>query len=192
VCQPFGSYRWQALPQTVEVTTPKAIICRIQEIAPSQLFAKKPVPALSATQVISVASMLTCPICMDLVQRPIELPCKMYVCSSCLIDWIKITLRLKCPCCYTATDLQHKDIKSAPELVLHLLCDVMVCCPTCSKDVKGSEYNTHKCSEQLDNTQQLRVTAETVNQLLCNATSNTIQIPTGGRVSYISSNAQVI
>eukprot|EP00731_Ephydatia_muelleri_P014658 Em0008g378a len=40
----------------------------------------------------------------------------------------------ECPCCYTTSDLQPEDLKSAPDLVVKLLSDIAVQCPSCKKD----------------------------------------------------------
>eukprot|EP00731_Ephydatia_muelleri_P035983 Em0187g6a len=60
----------------------------------------------------------------------------------------------ECPCCYTTSDLQPEDLKSAPDLVVKLLSDIAVQCPSCKKDVIARNYNTHKCSPQI-NTQNM-------------------------------------
>eukprot|EP00731_Ephydatia_muelleri_P009711 Em0005g297a len=84
----------------------------------------------------------------------------------------------ECPCCYTTSDLQPEDLKSAPDLVVKLLSDIAVQCPSCKKDVIARNYNTHKCSPQI-NTQSM-IAAEVITQLFESTSSNTIQLQTGG------------
>ena len=63
------------LSLTREVQKPrKAIMHKIEELAPPEMFKRKSVPSLLATQVVSVAGTVTCLYCLDLLQQPIELP----------------------------------------------------------------------------------------------------------------------
>ena len=69
--------------------------------------------------------------------------------------------------------LCFNDLKSAPDLVVKLLSDISVRCPSCKKDVIARNYNTHECSPQINT--QFKEAAEIINQLFQNTPSNTIQ-----------------
>ena len=86
---------------------------------------------------------VTYPICLDILHQPIELPCHAYVCSGCLTEWIRVTVQLKCPCCYSITSLQLAKLKQPPELIIRLLGDIMAHCTSCETDVVARAYNTH-------------------------------------------------
>ena len=176
--------RWHSSPQTImtEMITPRAIIQVIEKLAPPAVITREPRPLLVASEVLSMADTLSCPICLEILNQPIELPCRVYVCCTCLVQHIKTSLCLKCPCCYTTSDLQPEDLKSAPDLVVKLLSDIAVQCPSCKKDVIARNYNTHKCSPQI-NTQSM-IAAEVITQLFESTSSNTIQLQTGGTVTH--------
>ena len=93
---------------------------KIEELAPTELFTRKPLPSLLAAQVITVAV--------------VPGLCQTYLC---LVHLVNVTSRLKYPCCYIATDIQPKELRSVSDLVLRLLRDVMTCCSSCSKDVRA-------------------------------------------------------
>ena len=69
-----------------------------------------------------------------MLHQPIELPCHAYVCSWCLMEWICVTVRLKCPCCYSVTSLQPDELIQPPELIIRLLGDIMVHCTSSGTD----------------------------------------------------------
>ena len=64
-----------------------------------------------------------------LLHRPIQLPCHAYVCGWCLKEWICVTVRLKCSCCYSVTSLQLAELKQYVQLrgdiVMHCGTDVV-------------------------------------------------------------------
>lgn len=84
VCKPFHTLRWQGTfkPGWTKGYTPKALITLIEALAPPPVVASHPYPALAHVQVIStsVMNMLMCPICIAVLQQPIQLPCHMCVC----------------------------------------------------------------------------------------------------------------
>ena len=36
-------------------------------------------------------------------------------------------------------------VQPAPDLTQRLLCDVMVSCDTCNRDVRAGDYDSHEC-----------------------------------------------
>ena len=73
--------------------TPKAVIEHIDEIAPEQL----------STCSTTTHPSLVCPICMEVLQSPVELPCGQHVCSACCKKHIVFSGQTRCPCCYHQT-----------------------------------------------------------------------------------------
>ena len=55
---------------------------------------------------------LTCPICMEVVDQPIELTtCSTLVCAKCLCDWLRNSF--SCPCCYSPHMTDFSTIRPA-------------------------------------------------------------------------------
>ena len=103
---------------------------------PPAIITKVLVLSVSTKQILSMVDAVKCPSCLYMLHQPIELPCHAYaVCSSCLKEWIRVTVRLKCPCCYSVTSLQPAELIQPPELIIRLLGDIMVHCTSCGTDV---------------------------------------------------------
>eukprot|EP00731_Ephydatia_muelleri_P022320 Em0014g911a len=82
-------------------------------------------PQLASTQVLSVMDLLTCPICKGMLSQPLKLHCNAVVCAKSIADSIATS--------------------PAPDLTQRLLCDVMVSCDTCNRDVRAGDYDSHEC-----------------------------------------------
>ena len=73
-------------------------------------------------------------------------------------------------------------VQPAPDLTQRLLCDVMVSCDTCNRDVRAGDYDSHEChrlgviEEQCASKVIRRILSE-------NTKDNIMQIKTGGTVS---------
>ena len=70
-------------------------------------------------------------------------------------------------------------VQPAPDLTQRLLCDVMVSCDTCNRDVRAGDYDSHRLGvieEQCASKVIRRILSE-------NTKDNIIQIKTGGTVS---------
>ena len=144
----------------------------IDALVPPAMITKVPMPSVSTKQMLSVVDAVMCPICLDMLQQPIELPCHAYVCDWCLKEWICVTLRLKCPCCYSVTSLQPAELKQPPELIIWLLGDIMVHCKFCGAEVAARAYNTHHCS--LHNKSEVMVASQVVYEILQSSSTCTI------------------
>ena len=117
----------------------------IDALAPPAIITKVPMPSVSTKQILSIVDSLS-PICLDMLHQPIELPCHAYFCIWCLKEWIRVTVRLKCPCCYSVTSLQLAELKQPSELIIQLLGDIMVHCTSCGTDVARA-YNVRHCGQ---------------------------------------------
>lgn len=53
---------------------------------------------------LTVSDENTCPICMDVYEEPIVLPCVHMFCGSCYMDWVKNSKKYNCPTCRQPVD----------------------------------------------------------------------------------------
>ena len=61
-----------------------------------------------------------CPLCLGVLERPLELGCGKVVCASCCCRWVQINNNLSCPCCDTHF-LDREGVKPPSEGFLQLL-----------------------------------------------------------------------
>ena len=75
--------------------TPNMIIARINSIAPPPIISPEhpfPRPPLSNDNLsVSVLNQLECPLCVDILAQPIQLPCSTLACTQCIIQWVVTT-----------------------------------------------------------------------------------------------------
>ena len=45
-------------------------------------------------------NLLECPICLEILSQPIELPCSFLACAEYVIEWLKVSGTVLCPCCH--------------------------------------------------------------------------------------------
>ena len=136
-------------------------------------------PQLASTQVLSVMDLLTCPICKGMLSQPLKLHCNAVVCAKCIADSIATSASTQCPCCEDAVNLVPGSVQPAPDLTQRLLCDVMVSCDTCNRDVRAGDYDSHECHRLGE-----RCASKVIRRILSeNTKDNIMQIKTGGTVS---------
>ena len=117
-----------------------------------------------------------------MLSQPLKLHCNAVVCAKCIADSIATSASTQCPCCEDAVNLVPGSVQPAPDLTQRLLCDVMVSCDTCNRDVRAGDYDSHEChrlgiiEEQCASKVIRRILSE-------NTKDNIIQIKTGGTVS---------
>ena len=161
-------------------SSPANIVQHIKAIAPPKIIQNPNQPPLATTQVLSAIDELMCPICLDVLGQPIQLPCDRLVCATCLIEWIHLTATF-CPCCHSTTPLDTKNVKPASRMVQLLLHDVMVCFRTCDRSIKTIEYDSHCCTDVTR--QEMQLVSKVVHKMLDASKENVIHINTGGTVS---------
>ena len=162
---------------------PTVIIDHIRSIAPplsvSSLHVHK-------TQTVSAIEHLKCPVCLEILSQPVEMPCRALVCASCVISWLITSACSKCPCCFSDTPLDPASINPAPSLILKLLGEVLVCCPVCNTSVNVGVLDMHQCTPQVQSvSKDLQVTSTVIQELLSKSPDNVLEIPTGGTVSHL-------
>ena len=161
---------------------PSVLIDHIKSIAPRT----SPLPQPSETQTLSAIDHLKCPVCLEILSQPVQLPCQSLVCASCVTGWLTVSASSQCPCCFSDTALDPGSINPAPSLILQLLGDVLVDCPTCKVCVKSRSFGEHQCTPQPKrvNQDELQVTSSVIHQLLSESPENLVEIPTKGTVSH--------
>ena len=140
-------------------------------------------PALAPTQVISVIDLLTCPMCKGMLSQPLKLHCDVVVCAKCVVDAITTSASARCPCCEDAVNLLPSSVQPASDIIQRLLCDVIILCETCNRDVRAGDYDSHEC--QKSGVLEVQMACKVIRRILSESTSdNILQIKTGGTVSY--------
>ena len=135
---------------------------------------------------MSAIDHLTCPVCLEILSQPVQLPCQSLVCASCVTRWLTVSASSQCPCCFSNISLDPGSINPAPSLILQLLRDVLVDCPTCKVCVMSRSFGEHQCTPQPKQVNQddLQVTSSMIHQLLPESPENLVEIPTKGTVSH--------
>ena len=119
----------------------RALITHTLAIAPASLC---PHPVQYAENSSLPLTELSCPICTDIVQRPVELTaCSSVVCCECFVRWLHITEDTKCPCCYGGHLQDFSTVKKATPLFQKVLGGVQVICQQCTGVVKLDCYKEH-------------------------------------------------
>ena len=119
--------------------TPKTVLSHATKTAPTALVPlDDPDPRLHQHTTIP-----RCPICTQLLERPIELGCGTIICLGCCTNWIQFHHPpLSCPCCYLQLDSEH--IRPPPPLIVTLLQGLLVhCMRGCGKIVQLGQYEEH-------------------------------------------------
>ncbi len=84
---------------------------------------------------ISPHSFSNCPVCLEIVDRPIELKCGSgsLVCADCLCKWLHVSQTTSCPCCYSDHLNDLDSIHPPTEMTLEALGSIEVTCYLCKK-----------------------------------------------------------
>lgn len=108
----------------------------------SHLPKEDPAPTYHTTMT-PLAENLYCPICTNILDRPLQLACGAVVCLDCCCKWIQFSPQLSCPCCYN-DPLNSSTIQAPSFLLESLLGSLLVnCTKGCGKHVKVVQYQRH-------------------------------------------------
>ena len=126
---------------------------------------------------------LKCPLCLEVVKQPLELPCKALVCTKCIRQWIVMSADVQCPCCCDTAPLL---LNPAPTLVLKILGDLLIHCAACSRDIKARSFDDHQCTPS-PTEEEMIAAAGVLRRMSSTSPENPVlQCPTRGRVSALS------
>ena len=67
---------------------PMVLIQHIRAIAP--MTPLTPSTCIANTQTLSAIDHLRCPICIEILSQPVELPCRAVLCAACIIRWFTL------------------------------------------------------------------------------------------------------
>ena len=171
--------------------TPNMIISRINSISPRPIISPEhpfPRPPLSKDNLsVSVLNQLECPLCVDILAQPIQLPCSTLACAQCIIQWVVTTASVHCPCCFSQQPIVLPLLQPASHLVLLLLKDVVVHCVSCSRDMRAGAYEEHECVLTLTASEE-RAAAGLLKRAISTSSKGIIKLGTGGTVSVFNVN----
>lgn len=134
--------------------TPTAVLRNAAEMAPDSYFPNSGTSLVNFTDssLSAVGESALCPLCMEVLDKPLELPCDMMVCLKCLTKWIQLSGKLTCPCCFDHP-LNSDHLKSPSNITMSILGSMQVVCDVCTKSVQAKNYTKHlatMCSAYID------------------------------------------
>ena len=100
----------------------------------------------AATQSLSAINYLKCPLCLCILHRRVELPCRSLACAECIITCLTLSANNTCSCCYDNSPLTASNINAAPDIVLSLLSDALLQCNSSKTDLPAGAYLSHVCN----------------------------------------------
>ena len=133
----------------------------------------------------AILEQLQCPICLEILYQPLELPCRALVCTTCLVRWFEAfsCCDVKCPCCFTDSLLLPSGLRPAPSIFMALLNTLIIQCASCKRDMQRDDYNTHNCSV-MPTKNEVKIASQVINHLADTSPDKTISITTDGTVKY--------
>jgi hypothetical protein len=147
VCQYFednhrdGGHKSKSGIGRPKKNTPKELISRLTQMAPTSFFPALPfsIPPPTAHNTIG------CAICLHYLDRPIELGCGELVCLLCCTKWLTTDDRGQCPCCYNPLS----DHASSPSrITMDFIGRQMIDCNRgCNKTVRLDHFMQHIASK---------------------------------------------
>ena len=137
--------KMKCTPGRPATTSPRYCVQHIEAVAPHPLICPEDVtPHICQDHQIVHLRQLQCPICCDVLQRPIELmECRSLVCMKCCCEWLRQSPDTNCSCCYGDHLRDFTTARPASSLILSLLGDLCVVCEQCKGHVKLSTYHQH-------------------------------------------------
>ena len=107
---------------------------------------------------------LTSPICLQLLDRPLDTMCGSTVCADCICKWLCSSVSPSCPCCYISS-FDHTHIRETSIVVCNILnsCSVKFL-QGCHVQVKDFTKHLDHRSEVCTATQNLTLTVDGILQ----------------------------
>lgn len=124
--------------------TYKEMVTRLTALAPASLFPTLPLSTTTPTMHTTPTS-ITCNICTDIPDRPIELDCGNIVCLLCITRWLTTSQHIECPCCPSLLP-DHAHLPS--RITLDVIgSQLVVCSRGCNRAVRAEQYVAHTNSQ---------------------------------------------
>ena len=100
ICQPKRGVKSTQPHPRGHPTRISSITASIKRLVPPHHSPNRDVP-LASTNNPAILEHLQCPICMDILFQPLELPCRTLVCTACIVTWFTTfdCNGVMCPCC---------------------------------------------------------------------------------------------
>lgn len=150
---------------------------------------------------------LICPICKEVLYKPIQCPCEHHFCCDCIAEWLFNTGNSSsCPLC--KTPVTATNLSKVPRLVLNLLSSLLVSCSSCKTNVRLDCIDEHEknckkyvaqpcttmvsevletpCSAPLSSSEEILAT-HLIKRKINTSSQSQIILKTGGTVSILHS-----
>ena len=193
------------------------VIDHIKQTAPPSFCSDVSTQSLLPSELIQPAPPLTielflCPICKQVINAPVELPCKQLCCAQCAVEAIKSSADVVCPLCQKSISTTDA-IQRPSKITLMSLASLRVKCTqsSCSEYVRLDQLKRHQLScgqstqinatpiqrtlqdvlqkplDQTPDTTEKRVASNVIRRMVnstCEqASEDFVSLKTGGRVS---------
>ena len=186
-------------------TSTTALIHQIQAVAPPSMVDEQCDYKFTHSSVCQ--SDVECPMCLCVLDRPVELHCGPLVCAGCCSQWIQSFGHpaTPCPCCYSSDPLSIVDIRPPPPLVVKLLgnllvhkctdhnhfaCEVYSSQPSCCCCISYIYVPPITIQDMLSHPpktpvleSERQIAGKIVTRLLHSSPDDTLTVPTGGKVT---------
>lgn len=83
-----------------------------------------------------------CPVCLDILDKPVETDCEHYFCSDCIKEVVTTSGNLSCPMC-KEDSLNSKRVLT--RMVLNFIKDLSVICKICGQNTRYEDCADHIC-----------------------------------------------
>ena len=126
---------------------PDALARHIESLAPPTIHVKRDVEGYALPDAPMVLVDLECPVCYDILDRPVELACGKLACATCCVQWVLGSPGVSCPGCLDMTPLDRSSFRPPPTVILKLLSAMVLFCGRCGRKVKAADHKEHLESE---------------------------------------------
>ena len=93
-------------------------------------------------QYSDVHSSLICCVCLEVLNRPILLPCNELVCGPCCSQWVAVSGGVSCPRCHGCF-MEGQGVREPPYAVMQILGGLTLSCKECHQPVQAAQYLDH-------------------------------------------------
>ena len=83
-----------------------------------------------------------CPVCLDILHKPVETDCEHYFCSDCITEVVTTSGNLPCPMC---KEDSLNSMRVLTRMVINFIKDLSVICKTCGQNTRYEDCADHVC-----------------------------------------------